>query len=196
MCQRLNNLLSCSTSSKRPRSVRWRFDTTPLVGAGFKNHLQATAKALPRLDEDMRIIPLLNNLSQGFLSGANFDWGSSTTTTAGELTADMIDEMAHKHFPLCMRYQHEELRRRKHLPHSSRLEYGLFLKVQNELIMLRSGLTGQTTQVLGLPIEEALIFWRKSFSKITDDKLNKEYKYNIRHSFDLEGKQANYPAKM
>ena len=51
------------------------------------------------------------------------------------------------------------------------------------------------TQVLGLPIEEALIFWRKSFSKITDDKFNKEYKYNIRHSFGLEGKRANYPAK-
>ena len=53
----------------------------------------------------------------------------------------------------------------------------------------------EVTQVLGLPIEEALIFWRKSFSKITDDKFNKEYKYNIRHSFGLEGKRANYPAK-
>jgi len=85
--------------------------------------------------------------------------------------------MARKHFPLCMRYQHEELRKRKHLPHFSRLEYGLFLKV------------------LGLPIEEALVFWRKSFSKMTDDKFNKEHKYNIRHSFGLEGKRANYPAR-
>jgi len=107
----------------------------------------------------------------------------------------MVDEMAHKHFPLCMRYQHEELRKRRHLPHFSRLEYGLFLKVCDESARLRARSTGQTTQVLGLPIEEALIFWRKSFSKMTDDKFNKEHKYNIRHSFGLEGKRANYPAK-
>jgi DNA primase large subunit len=49
--------------------------------------------------------------------------------------------------------------------------------------------------VLGLSIDEAIAFWRKSFSGITDDKFNKEYKYNIRHSFGLEGKRANYPAK-
>lgn len=50
-------------------------------------------------------------------------------------------------------------------------------------------------QVLGLSIEEAIAFWRKSFSRITDDKFNKEYKYNIRHSYGLEGRRANYAAK-
>ena len=39
------------------------------------------------------------------------------------------------------------------------------------------------------------MFWRKSFDRITDDKFNKEYKYNIRHSYGLEGKRANYAAK-
>lgn len=39
------------------------------------------------------------------------------------------------------------------------------------------------------------MFWRKSFSKIQDDKFNKEYRYNIRHSYGLEGKRANYAAK-
>lgn len=51
------------------------------------------------------------------------------------------------------------------------------------------------SQVLGLSIDEAIAFWRKSFSNIIDDKFNKEYKYNIRHSYGLEGKRANYPAK-
>ena len=51
------------------------------------------------------------------------------------------------------------------------------------------------SQVLGLSIDEAIAFWRKSFSNKTDDKFNKEYKYNIRHSYGLEGKRANYPAK-
>lgn len=51
------------------------------------------------------------------------------------------------------------------------------------------------SQVLGLSIDEAIVFWRKSFSNMTDDKFNKEHKYNIRHSYGLEGKRANYPAK-
>lgn len=50
-------------------------------------------------------------------------------------------------------------------------------------------------KVLGLSIEEAVTFWRRSFSNIQDDKFNKEYKYNIRHSYGLEGKRANYAAK-
>jgi DNA primase large subunit len=50
-------------------------------------------------------------------------------------------------------------------------------------------------QVLGLSVEEAVIFWRKSFNRITDDKFNKEYKYNIRHSYGLEGRRHNYAAK-
>jgi len=51
------------------------------------------------------------------------------------------------------------------------------------------------SQVLGLSIEEALAFWRKSFSGYNDDEFNKKYKYNIRHSYGLEGRRANYPAK-
>jgi DNA primase large subunit len=50
-------------------------------------------------------------------------------------------------------------------------------------------------QVLGLSIDEAITFWRKSLKEDSHDKFNKEYKYNIRHSYGLEGKRANYPAK-
>jgi len=139
--------------------------------------LEMTAKALPWLDEDTRIIPILNNLSQGFLAGVSSEWSGATSGDGTEITADMVDDLAHKHFPACMRNLHDSLRRDRHLKHFGRLQYGLFLKV------------------LGLSIDEAITFWRRSFSNLQDDKFNKEYRYNIRHSYGLEGKRANYPAK-
>ncbi|THH33873.1 hypothetical protein EUX98_g235 [Antrodiella citrinella] len=118
--------------------------------------LEMTAKALPRLDEDTRIIPILDNLSQGFLAGASSEWGNAPAAGNGsELTADMVDDIARKHYPMCMRNLHDCLRRDRHLKHFGRLQYG----------------------------------------NIQDDKFNKEYRYNIRHSFGLEGKRANYAAK-
>jgi DNA primase large subunit len=155
-----------------------------------------TAKNLPRLDEDNRLIPILTNLSQGFLAGAPSEWSgaSSAEGTDGEIKADMIDELAKLHFPLCMRMLHGSLMRDRHLKHFGRLQYGLFLKVPYFMDVANAAASSRL-QVLGVSIEEALIFWRKSFSKITDDKFNKEYKYNIRHSYGLEGKRANYPAK-
>jgi DNA primase large subunit len=49
---------------------------------------------------------------------------------------------------------------------------------------------------LGLPIEEAIAFWKKGFSKkIPDDKFNKDYLYNIKHSYGLVGKMANYSGR-
>jgi DNA primase large subunit len=41
----------------------------------------------------------------------------------------MVDELSRKHFPICMRNLHENLRRDHHLKHYGRLQYGLFLKV-------------------------------------------------------------------
>jgi DNA primase large subunit len=89
-----------------------------------------TAKTLPRLDEDSRLIPILNNLSQGFLAGVPSEWvGGATEGTGDEIKAEMVDEMAKKHFPLCMRNLHENLKQDHHLKHFERLNYGLFLKV-------------------------------------------------------------------
>ncbi|OBZ75528.1 DNA primase large subunit [Grifola frondosa] len=156
-------------------------EQSSIVFQEFQTHLERdlemTAKALPRLDEDTRIVPILNNLSQGFLAGVSSEWSSSPAGNGNEITADMVDELSRKHFPACMRNLHDSLRRDRHLKHFGRLQYGLFLKV------------------LGLSIDEAILFWRRSFSNIQDDKFNKEYRYNIRHSYGLEGKRANYPAR-
>ena len=89
-----------------------------------------TARLLPRLDEDTRLVPILNNLSQGFLAGISSEWANASGSTSGaEIRAEMVDDLAKKHFPLCMKTLHDNLQRDNHLKHFGRLQYGLFLKV-------------------------------------------------------------------
>jgi DNA primase large subunit len=149
------------------------------------------------LDEDTRLVPILNNLSQGFLAGIASEWASASGSGTGDdIKAEMVDGLARKHFPMCMRALHDNLQRDSHLKYFGRLQYGLFLKVCFTDICCKIYLQTFASQVLGLSIEEAIIFWRKSFSNgTTDDEFNKKYKYNIRHSYGLEGRRHNYPAK-
>jgi DNA primase large subunit len=91
-----------------------------------------TAKALPRLDEDSRLIPVLDNLSQGFLAGVPSEWSGADGSTSGDtIRAEMVDEISRNHYPMCMRHLHDTLRRDRHLKHYARLQYGLFLKVRS-----------------------------------------------------------------
>jgi DNA primase large subunit len=42
-------------------------------------------------------------------------------------------------------------------------------------------------------MEQSLAFWREEFTKIMDhEKFDKNYAYNIRHSYGKEGKRTNY----
>ncbi|BFZ64447.1 DNA primase subunit pri2 [Saitoella coloradoensis] len=131
--------------------------------------LELTARALPRLDEDDRLVPILNHLSLGFTAPEY----TASTTAVGEVTAAQVDSLV-GHMPMCMRNLHTALRKNKHLKYGGREQYSLFLKG------------------IGLSIEEALIFWRSSFSLVTDDKFNKDYRYNIRHKYGLEGARKDY----
>jgi DNA primase large subunit len=89
-----------------------------------------TAKSLPRLDEDSRLVPILTNLSHGFIAGVPSDWSSVLAEGNGEdIKAEMVDDIARNHYPMCMRSLHDNLRRDRHLLHAGRLQYGLFLKV-------------------------------------------------------------------
>ncbi|WWC68054.1 uncharacterized protein I206_101973 [Kwoniella pini CBS 10737] len=142
--------------------------------------LELTAKNLPRLDEDDRLGPVIDHLASSFLSGvASSDYQSSDSEGAqGVVTAEMVDDVARKHFPPCMRNLYDRLKRDHHLKHFGRLQLGLFLKG------------------VGLPLDEAVVFWRRMYgATMSDDKFNKEYKYNIRHSYGQEGKRTNYPPK-
>jgi len=112
-------------------------------------------------------------LSLGFEAPEYSSTSSANALNGSVITAAQIDSLT-PHFPLCMRNLHSHLRRDKHLKHFGRLQFGLFIKG------------------LGLTVEEAIIFWRTSFSKITDDQFNKEYRYNVRHSYGMEGNRRNY----
>jgi DNA primase large subunit len=154
-----------------------------LIVSEFANNLtkelEMTARALPRLDEDDRILPLLSHLSMGFIAGVSRDMSSTAIQgiEGGKVTAEMVDALVKQHAPMCMRNLHESLQDKGHLRHYGRMQYNLFLKD------------------VGLSVEEAMLFWRRSFRGMSDDKFNKEYKYNIRWGFGLEGRRVNVQAK-
>lgn len=142
--------------------------------ANLEKALIQTVRALPRLDEDDRLVPLLNHLAQGFSATSKYLQDEAAAGREGEITASMVDKLVDPHFPLCMKTMHNALVSNHHLKYEARRQYGLFLKW------------------IGLDVEEAVKFWRTHFSNITDDKFTKEYRYNIRHQYGLEGGRINY----
>ncbi|CAF0760455.1 unnamed protein product [Brachionus calyciflorus] len=141
----------------------------------FRTRLSKSLATLSRhikeIEEDQRISDLLKILRERDI-GENY----SDTTARDHLTAESLDSHSIKSFPMCMRNLHEALKSNHHLRHYGRLQYLLFLKG------------------IGLPLEESLKFWRNEFSKgsISVDKFEKEYAYNIRHSYGKEGKRTSY----
>ncbi|KEF60074.1 DNA primase large subunit [Exophiala aquamarina CBS 119918] len=134
--------------------------------------LELTSRALPRLDEDERLSPILNHLSKNFAT-PDAGFSESDPSLAGaQINAANIDLLS-QHFPLCMKHLHNTLRKNSKLLHFGRLQYTLFLKG------------------IGLTLEDCLIFWRQSFKLITDDQFNKEYRYNVRHVYGDVGGDAN-----
>ncbi|KAJ4145893.1 hypothetical protein LMH87_004724 [Akanthomyces muscarius] len=147
-----------------------------MVVAEFSSRLEKqlalTARALPRLDEDDRLTPILNHLSKNFITPDSAYMSNTAAPDGAVISAANIDSLS-QHFPACMSHLHRSLRRDAHLKHYGRLQYTLFLKG------------------IGLNLEEALAFWRSSFHKITDDTFNKDYRYNVRHAYGDVGGDSN-----
>lgn len=116
---RLSRGLEVSPTKLRCRTARLISDVPP----------QMTAKALPRLDEDQRLLPVLEHLSMGFQAGITSEYVFSTTGDGEEITAEMVPDLARQSFPMCMRSLEDTLRGSKHLKHEGRQQYNLFLKV-------------------------------------------------------------------
>eukprot|EP00111_Clytia_hemisphaerica_P000380 TCONS_00001051-protein len=142
----------------------------------YRTHLSQalalTAKKLPYIEEDTRLLPMLKNLSSAYIGDS---YTSKKENADDKLSLANMEEDVVKSYPICMRNLHEGLRKDHHLKHWGRLQYGLFIKAA------------------GLSLEEALLFWRSEFTKKMDlDKFEKQYAYNVRHSYGKEGKRADY----
>ncbi|KAL4780452.1 eukaryotic and archaeal DNA primase, large subunit-domain-containing protein [Aspergillus varians] len=140
--------------------------------ARLERALELTSRALPRLDEDDRLSPILNHLSKNFGSAESVYSEGEGYVDGAPISASSIDTLS-QHFPLCMRSLHMSLRKNNHLKHYGRLQYSLFLKG------------------IGLSLEECILFWRQSFKGFTDDEFNSRYKYNIRHVYGDVGGDVN-----
>ncbi|KUL81533.1 hypothetical protein ZTR_10431 [Talaromyces verruculosus] len=140
--------------------------------ARLEKAMELTSRALPRLDEDDRLTPILNHLSKNFGSAESVYSEGEGVVDGAPITAASIDPLS-QHFPLCMRSLHMTLRKNNHLKHFGRLQYTLFLKG------------------IGLSLDECILFWRQSFKGFSDDEFNSKYKYNIRHSYGDVGGDAN-----
>lgn len=134
-----------------------------------------TFQAIPRLEEDDRLLPLLNNLSRNFASIQYDNFGDANASDINAISVST--PQIFKHFPLCALHLLQSLKANSHLKYDGRQQLGLFLKG------------------IGLNVDEALKFWSHEFtksSKMNIDTFNKEYKYNIRHIYGLEGGRINY----
>ena len=152
-----------------------RRDMISIVVGAFRAHLSAqllaTSRALPTLEEDERLLPMLTTLSKQYLGQ---EYGTKGALH-GAVTAAQIPGLAAESFPLCMRHCQDHLATARHLKHGGRMQYGLFLKG------------------IGLTLEEALLFWRSAFAPaVTGEQFDKRYAYNIRHNYGKEGKRTDY----
>lgn len=152
-----------------------RYELVSIILGIFRSQLSlaltVTARRLPYLEEDTRLLPMLKNLSSTYI-GDTFD--EKKLAKDDKLSISEVDQAAKISFPICMRFMHDGLRADHHLKYFSRMQYGLFIKAA------------------GLTLEEALQFWRIEFTKKMDvDKFEKQYAYNIRHIYGKEGKRQD-----
>lgn len=124
-------------------------------------------------EEADRLAPLVEGLSQRYLGPDYSD--PSKRGAVGEITAKDIPRLSQESFPLCMVTMTAALHEQHHLKHTARMQLGLFLKG------------------IGLPLEEAIRFWRTEMAQYAPgEKFDKEYLYNIRHNYGKEGKRQDY----
>ncbi|KAM0683707.1 DNA primase subunit pri2 [Mitosporidium daphniae] len=164
-----------------------RSEVLSIINSAFKAMLERDliemSSSLPFIENDERIFSLLDAISAG-LDDTIDSSAAMLTSKMERLSASDVDRVA-IHFPPCMLQINGKLRKESHLKHGGRMQFGLFLKVSLNALYFQS---------IGLNLDDAIVFWKKAFSKkTTDDSFQKNYLYNIRHNYGQEGKRTNYP---
>ncbi|CAK5013080.1 unnamed protein product [Meloidogyne enterolobii] len=145
-----------------------------LVAPQFKENINSSLdnarKKVGAILMQQRLVPLLRHIvGTGISKLGNRDQSSGSSVAPEDL-----DTLAIESFPLCMQEIHSHLRKEHHLRYNARNQYGLFLKG------------------IGLSLEGALDFFRSEFTKRMDgDQFTKQYRYNIRHMYGMEGNRID-----
>jgi len=139
----------------------------------FKDNLRESLEKLSNIytkllrEDEERLSPILNHIQKQYIED-NYSISVDNNLTHQDIP------LVSKYFPLCMKHLQNQLQIEGHLRHGGRMQYGLFLKG------------------IGLSLDESLKFWKKAFTKISEDQFNKSYAYNIRHNYGKEGKHTDY----
>lgn len=150
-------------------------DLVQILVTKMRNSMMAAMarafKHLAILEEEGRLLPRLALLSNNAYSGK--DYNGEQPDGSIIITRHMIDKLVVRSFAPCMKQMHKHLRANHHLKYGARRQYGLFLKG------------------IGLSLDEAMAMMRDEFTKkITSDKFDKEYGYNIRYMYGKEGRRV------
>ncbi|CAD8210212.1 unnamed protein product [Paramecium octaurelia] len=133
------------------------------------NQYKFQYEELMKNDEIVKMFKKIQQTDSGMLSQKlqNFEQDSLNALTVRQQSKD--------HFPLCMEYLIDRLEVNHHLKHSGRQQIQLFFKSA------------------GMKVNEAIKYMKMQFQqKISEQDFNKNYLYNIRHNYGLEGKRENY----
>lgn len=148
-----------------------------IISEEFKKDLRDALlfsyRHLPMIAKDQRLAELLKYVSRKELLDFEYEEKSNVKGAINLANIDMFARSVH--YPPCMKILHDKLSENSHLRHFGRLQYGLFIKG------------------IGLSLEESSVFWKKKFSgKVNGEQFDKQYGYNIRHSYGKEGKRTDY----
>lgn len=156
----------------------------PLVVGAFRASLSRALAVTHRkwaarfgAEEEDRLAPIVASLSTRYLGARYGAPGGGGADGGAAVSLAELDAAAAASFPLCMRNLYGHLKDSHHLKHAGRMQLGLFLKG------------------IGLSLEDAMAFWKTEFCKrIPGDAFEKQYAYNIRHTYGREGKRADLSA--
>uniref|UniRef100_A0A914MUI6 DNA primase large subunit n=1 Tax=Meloidogyne incognita TaxID=6306 RepID=A0A914MUI6_MELIC len=142
----------------------------PQFKENINSSLDNARKKVGAILMQQRLVPLLRHI----VGAGTSKHGNRDQSSGSFVAPEDLDALAIESFPLCMQEIHSHLRKEHHLRYNARNQYGLFLKG------------------IGLSLEGALEFFRSEFTKrMESDQFNKQYRYNIRHMYGMEGNRID-----